>query len=99
MTDLRKLYEAETGHKRPERWDTWAFIGWFDEYANWLEYQITWRPVSEKPEEGQVVFGRYNDDICGVLTYEDIDGEQCFIDEDGFVLDVTHWLPIPKGTT
>jgi len=40
MTDLMKRYEAEMGHQMPERWDTWALIGWYDEYTNWLEYQL-----------------------------------------------------------
>lgn len=56
-----------------------------------LKEQLTWHPASEKPEEGQFVFG-YNQKT----KYFDV----IFFYNGGFYLrgiavTITHWLPIP----
>jgi hypothetical protein len=67
-----------------------------DENAQ-LKAQLTWRPVSEKPKEGQIVFGMIS---TGWVVAQYINGE--FYVDDGFTFgdrigDVIEWLPIPPS--
>jgi len=62
-----------------------------------LKAQLTWRPVSEKPKEGQIVFGMIS---TGWVVAQYINGE--FYVDDGFTFgdrigDVIEWLPIPPS--
>ena len=53
-TELMKRYEAETSSNK--------CIGvrdYYTGYIAWLEAQLTWRPVSEKPEHGKTVLATY----------------------------------------
>lgn len=59
-----------------------------------LESQLTWRYVSEKPEEGRVLIIE-NGRVLAV-TYEMDDGAYYFLDDDGFECYPSKWLPIPK---
>jgi hypothetical protein len=49
MTDLMKRYEAETGKVPDVYMNRIGYVA-TDEYVAWLEAQLTWRPVSEKPK-------------------------------------------------
>ena len=60
-----------------------------------LKAQLTWRPVGEKPKEGQIVFAMIP---TGWVVAQYLHGK--FYTEDGFtfgdlITGVTHWLPIP----
>ena len=60
-----------------------------------LKAQLTWRPVGEKPKEGQIVFATIP---TGWVVAQYLHGK--FYTEDGFtfgdlITGVTHWLPIP----
>jgi len=93
MTELMKRYEAETGEKAIDMYTEYAT----DDYTRWLEAQLTWRPVSEKPKEGQIVFGMIS---TGWVVTQYINGE--FYVDDGFTFgdrigDVIEWLPIPPS--
>ena len=68
-----------------------------DENAK-LRVQLTWRPVDEKPKDGQIVFAMIP---TGWVVSQYLHGK--FYIEDGFtfgdlITGVTHWLPIqPKS--
>lgn len=51
MTELMKRYEKETGKMAHEK--VCDIDGWIEttDYIAWLEDQLRWRPVSEKPEK------------------------------------------------
>jgi len=60
-----------------------------------LRKQLTWRPVSEKPKEGQIVLASIP---TGWVVAQYLHG--AFYMDDGFTFGdmiggVTHWLPIP----
>ena len=62
-----------------------------------LKAQLTWRPVSEKPKEGQIVFVMVS---TGWVVAQYLDGG--FYVDDGFtfgdfISGVSHWLPIPPA--
>ena len=62
-----------------------------------LKSQLTWRPVSEKPKEGQIVFAMIP---TGWVVAQYLDGG--FYVDDGFtfgdfISGVSHWLPIPSA--
>ena len=61
MTELMKRYEAETGRKPKDLFmgSEESLIHFTREYVEWLEAQLTWRPVSELPEEDQIVIATY----------------------------------------
>lgn len=88
--NLMKRYEAETSSNK--------CIGvrdYYIGYISWLEAQLTWRPVGEKPKEGQIVFATIP---TGWVVAQYLHGK--FYTEDGFtfgdlITGVTHWLPIP----
>ena len=89
MTELMKRYEAETG-KYPNCGTTPTV-----HFVVWLAKQLIWRPVSEKPKEGQIVFAMIP---TGWVVAQYLHGE--FYIDDGFtfgdkISGVTHWLPIP----
>ncbi len=96
MDELVDLYEKETG-KKGETHVTALFQGssrqimfFTDEYVEWLEDQLTWRPVSEKPKkEGWYLCKtQYADDTFGVETV--------FFNGKNFIFSsVIAWLPIP----
>ena len=56
-TELMKRYEAETDEIATWHWHDKEFVT--DDYIAWLESQLTWRPVSEKPEHGKTVLATY----------------------------------------
>ena len=56
-TEMMKRYEAETGDNSQIVWHGGSFAS--DDYIAWLEDQLTWRPVSEKPEHGKTVLATY----------------------------------------
>lgn len=94
-TEMMKRYEAETC----ETLDMSVLSGdatgsWYG-YVAWLEAQLTWRPASEKPKDGQIVFAMIP---TGWVVSQYLHGK--FYVEDGFtfgdlITGVTHWLPIP----
>ena len=93
MTEMRKRYEADTDEIATWHWHDKDFIT--DDYIAWLEAQLTWRPVSEKPKEGQIVFVMVS---TGWVVAQYLDGG--FYVDDGFtfgdfISGVSHWLPIP----
>ena len=94
MTELMKRYEAETGERAERRvWHEREFLT--DDYIAWLEAQLRWRPVSEKPKEGQIVFVMVS---TGWVVAQYLNG--VFYVDDGFtfgdfISGVSHWLPIP----
>ena len=62
-----------------------------------LKSQLTWRPVSEKPKEGQIVFVMVS---TGWVVAQYLDGG--FYVDDGFTFGdriggVIEWLPIPPA--
>ncbi len=48
MTELMKRYEAETDEMATWHWHDREFLT--DDYIAWLEAQLTWRPVAQKPD-------------------------------------------------
>jgi len=91
MTELMKRYEVETGKKAYGMLIEYAS----EAYTKWLEAQLTWQPVSEKPKEGQIVFAMIP---TGWVVAQYLDGG--FYVDDGFtfgdfISGVSHWLPIP----
>jgi len=60
-TEMMKRYEAETGRKPKNLFmgSEESLIHFTREYVEWLEAQLTWRPVSEKPERDQIVIATY----------------------------------------
>ena len=92
MTELMKKYEAETGKSaRGELYSGSIKLCMpTNDYIAWLEAQLTWRPVSEKPEkEGWYLCKtQYADDTFGVETV--------FFNGKNFIYSrVIAWLPIP----
>ncbi len=88
MTEFMKRYEAETGNSSTTIWRGECDVS--NNYIAWLEAQLTWRPVSEKPEkEGWYLCKtQYADDTFGVETV--------FFNGKNFIYSrVIAWLPIP----
>lgn len=93
MTELMKRYEAETGECATWAWHEREFLT--DDYIAWLESQLTWRPVSEKPEKCGEYWTRIKMFIGNVAyDYHIFDGRE-FIGI-GSAL-ITHWLPVPPA--
>jgi hypothetical protein len=94
MTELMKRYEAETGRKPKDLFmgSEESLIHFTREYVEWLEAQLTWRPVSEKPEKDgwYLCKTQYADDTFGVETV--------FFNGKNFIYSrVIAWLPIPPA--
>jgi hypothetical protein len=95
MTEMMKRYEAETDEIATWHWHDKEFVT--DDYIAWLEARLTWRPASEKPKDGQIVFAMIP---TGWVVSQYLHGK--FYIEDGFtfgdlITGVTHWLPIPPA--
>jgi hypothetical protein len=100
-TEMMKRYEEETGkrafayimvHIAVDGYDYRGLVP-SEEYTNWLEAQLRWRPVSEKPDKGQMVL--YFGETVDIGEY---DGYEEWIDTDGGICPVeltSHWFPIP----
>jgi hypothetical protein len=58
-TEIMKRYEAETGESLEEAKERWKTFAFYSRYIAWLEAQLTWRSVSELPEEDQIVIATY----------------------------------------
>ena len=93
MTELMKRYEEYVGQRV-----NWSVnpIG----YAKWLEAQLTWRPVSEKPEKDGWYLAKYDTSSEPfVLSYKD--GIWFFFDydicENVIANPPLYWLPIPPA--
>lgn len=70
-TELMKRYEAETGESaRDELYSgsTKLYMPAID-YIAWLEAQLTWRPVSEKPEKAGLYWCELLDNETGSVHY------------------------------
>ena len=98
MTELMKRYEAETGCSSTTIWR--GEIVASGKYIEWLEAQLTWRPVSEKPEKDGEYFAKHDtSDEPSVLSYKD--GVWLFFDYDIAENVITnpplYWLPIPPA--
>ena len=98
-TETMKKYEAETGKSaRGELYSgSIKLCIPTNDYIEWLEAQLTWRPVSEKPKEGQIVFVMIS---TGWVVAQYLNGE--FYVDDGFtfgdrISGVNNWLPIPSA--
>ena len=111
MTELMKRYEAETDEIATWSWHNKEFVT--DDVLEWasekiqaldvenaqLKAQLTWRPVSEKPENDDWVTLRRNvngkTDDEQVWFYHLMDVKEW----EGLVktLGATHWLPIPPA--
>lgn len=95
MTELMKRYEAETGKKAILDFGSSGEV-YAPLYVQWFEDQLRWRPVSETPKEGQIVFVLIQ---TGWLVAQYLHGE--FYVDDGFTFGdrvggVISWLPIPS---
>ena len=90
--ELMKRYEAETGECATWTWHEREFLT--DDYIAWLESQLRWRPVSEKPEKANMYFVEckpYKGWGSTIMTTAWFDGEKFPW------LDVVRWLPIPPA--
>jgi len=96
-TELMKRYETEMDEIATWHWHDKEFVT--DDYIAWLEAQLTWRPVTEKPE----ISDKYYVIRKGfAITFRDIclfmDGEWCVnrvSEEHGG----EYWQPIEKDNT
>jgi len=100
MTELMKRYEAETGRKPKDLFmgSEESLIHFTREYVEWLEDQLTWRPVSDElpsvEKDGDAIIGRHKDVDEGLVQFDCI-STVWFIDNyEGWY---THWLPIPPA--
>ena len=94
MTELMKRHIEEGGDCKIAVYVSCALPN-VKRYIEWLEAQLTWRPASEKPKDGQIVFAMIP---TGWVVSQYLHGK--FYVEDGFtfgdlITGVTHWLPIP----
>ena len=109
MTELMKRYEAETGGRAESFDDIYMpvyqrdFLNWIVEQHNKLQAenaqlrnQLTWRPVSEKPENGGEYLVKRMDSFGDII--EDFDK---FANRDGkwgwLSPNVISWLPLPPA--
>lgn len=111
MTELMKRYEEMMDLKKDSikmQYVYDRFIEGFEEFAQeeydalqaenaHMKAQLTWRPVSEKPKEGQIVFAMIP---TGWVVAQYLDGG--FYVDDGFtfgdfISGVSHWLSIPPA--
>lgn len=99
MTELMKRYEAETGKKALVT----VKVGFAElvfpsnEYTAWLEAQLTWRPVSEKPEKDGlylIQYSYYNYDTDDDTIHE---GYGRYVHGNWIGVKPLKWLPIPPA--
>jgi len=95
-SELMKRYEAETGRKPEDLFmgSEESLIHFTREYVEWLEAQLTWRPMSVKPDKAGVYFveGKpYAGCESTITTTAYFDGESFL----WYV--VVRWLPIPPA--
>jgi hypothetical protein len=107
MTEMMKRYEAETGNRASKLTNEASIVNYFGNMVQWLNLkyeslqaenaelkaQLTWRPVSEKPEKDCQCFVSLADGgmvIIGMWK----SGDLC-IEEKYKWLGVKSWLPIP----
>ena len=50
MKELIKRYEEEADDLQPRDCCTTHLLGWYERFSKWLEAQLTWRPVAQKPD-------------------------------------------------
>ena len=92
MNDLMKRYEEETSCNK--------CIGvrdYYTGYIAWLESQLIWRPVAQKPDKNGMYLCIVGDGLNILLLYEN--GEWFEYDtEFGWFINNNprYWLPIPK---
>ena len=99
MTELMKRYEAETDEIATWHWHDKEFVT--DDYIAWLEAQLTWRPVTQRPKaEGLYFFkvvlhGRTDCEHTEIITRKytkDLGWDSFFS-----VTRLLGWLPIPPS--
>ena len=102
-TEMMKRYEAETGKSaRGELYSgSLKFNIPTNDYIDWLEAQLTWRPVSDElpsvEKYGDAIMGR-NKDVDEGLVQVDCISTIWFLDN--YERWFTHWLsipPVPEG--
>jgi len=70
MTELMKQYEKDTGCSSTTIWR--GEIVASGKYIEWLEAQLRWRHVNEKPEESCKCIGKFDDgELYDDLVYYD----------------------------
>ena len=106
MTELMKRYEAETDEIATWSWHNKEFVT--DDVLEWasekiqaldvenaqLKAQLTWRPVSEKPEKAGIYFAEVRPNIGCEST---IITTVYFYGERFLWHNVVRWLPIPPA--
>lgn len=92
MNELMKRYEAETGKSAMDELYSGSIKIYMpaNDYIEWLEDQLVWRPTSEKPEKDGEYFVKfhYKDGEEGMDVCDFTNGEW-------FWNDIISWLPIP----
>ena len=95
MTELMKRYEAETGNSALEYMNGFGYVS-TDAYVTWLEAQLTWRPVSEKPEKSDRYLIKYRQGKIVkrfIADYDTVDGWNIPLPD----VELIKWLPIPPA--
>ena len=93
-SEMMKRYEKERGGIMPCGMKIPGGFIYSNEYVSWLESQLTWRSVSEKPEKAGVYFieGKpYTGCVSKTITTAYFDGESFLWHA------VVRWLPIPPA--
>ena len=99
-TEMMKRYQAETGKSaRGELYSSSIKLCMpTNDYIEWLEAKLTWRPVSEKlpsvEKDGNAVIARLKDLDEGLVQF-DVVSTLWFIDN--YERWYTHWLTIPPA--
>ena len=93
MTELMKRYEAETSSNK--------CIGvrdYYIGYISWLEAQLSWRHVSEKPEKDGEFLVK-DSWFCEVFKYEKDKWHRWDVEVCEWFIEILYgdeeWLPIP----
>lgn len=98
-SEMMKRYEEETGECATWTWHEREFLT--DDYIAWLESQLRWRPVSEKPEsDGWILYKRWVSENK-IETFDDT-GPYFVGTQDEWMsfvrrCNVVRWLPIPPA--
>ena len=94
MTELMKRYEAETGCASVAIWRGECTVS--DKYVDWLEAQLTWRPVTQKPEKSDRYLIKYRQGKIVkrfIADYDTVDGWNIPLPG----VELIEWLPIPPA--